>query len=54
MGLGCSSSLRISGDSSAVASYGRTRGASDHSAAVELRNAPGRAGLQALGSSGLK
>ena len=41
MGPGRSSSLRIGGDSSAVASSGRTRGASDRSAAVELRNAPG-------------
>ena len=40
MGPGRSSSLRIGGDSSAVASYRRTRGASDRSAAVELRNAP--------------
>ena len=41
MGPGRSSSLRIGGDSSAVASSGRTRGASDRSTAVELRNAPG-------------
>ena len=41
MGPGRSSSLRIGDDSSAVASSGRTRGASDHSAAVELRNALG-------------
>ena len=41
MGLGRSSSLRIGGDSSAVASSGRTRGASDRSTAIELRNAPG-------------
>ena len=41
MGPGRSSSLRIGGDSSAVASSGRTRGASDRSATVELRNAPG-------------
>ena len=40
MGPGRSSSLRIGGDSSAVTSSGRTRGASDHSATVELRNAP--------------
>ena len=40
MGMGRSSSLRIGGDSSAVASSGRTRGASDRSAVVELRNAP--------------
>ena len=39
MGLGRSSSLRIGGDSSAVARFGRTRGASDRSAVVELRNA---------------
>ena len=41
MGPDRSSSLRIGGDSSAVASSGRTRGASDRSAVVELRNAPG-------------
>ena len=41
MGLGRSSSLRIGGDSSAVASSGQTRGAFDRSAAVELRNALG-------------
>ena len=41
MGWGRSSSLRIGGDSSTVASSGRTRGTSDLSAAVELRNAPG-------------
>ena len=41
MGLGRSSSLRIGGDSSVVASSGRTRGTSDRSVAVELRNAPG-------------
>ena len=41
MGLGRSSSLRIGGDSSVVASSERTRGASDRSAAVELQNAPG-------------
>ena len=40
MGPGCSSSLRIGGDSSAVASFGQTGGASDHSAGVELRDAP--------------
>ena len=40
MGPGCSSSLRIGGDSSAVASSGRTGGASNHSAGVELRDAP--------------
>ena len=41
MGPGRSSSLRIGGDPSAVASSGRTRGASDRSAMVELQNAPG-------------
>ena len=41
MGLGSSSSLRIGGDSSAVASSRRTGGASDLSAGVELRDAPG-------------
>ena len=41
MGPGRSSSLRIGGDSSVVASSGRTRGASDRSVAVELRNPPG-------------
>ena len=41
MGLGRSSSLRIGGDSSVVSSSGRTRGASDRSATVELRNASG-------------
>ena len=41
MGPGRSSSLRIGGDSSAVASSGRTRGASHRSAVVELRNVPG-------------
>ena len=41
MGSGRSSSLRIGGDSPVVASFGRTRGAPDRSAAVELRNAPG-------------
>ena len=40
MGSGRSSSLRIGGDSSAVASSGRTRGASDRSTVVERRNAP--------------
>ena len=40
MGPSSSSSLRIGGDPSAVASSGRTRGASDRSAAVELQNAP--------------
>ena len=41
MGPGRSSSLCIGGDSSVVASSGRTRGTSNRSAAVELRNAPG-------------
>ena len=41
MSPGRSFSLRIGSDSSAVASSGRTRGAFDRSAAVELRNAPG-------------
>ena len=41
MGPSRSSSLRIRGDSSAVASSGRTRGTSDRSAAVGLRNVPG-------------
>ena len=41
MGPGRSSSLCIGGDSSAVASSGRTSGASDRSAVVELRNALG-------------
>ena len=41
MGPGRSSSLRIGGDSSAVASSGWTRGAFDRSAVVERRNAPG-------------
>ena len=41
MGPGRSSSLCIGGHSSAVASSGQARGASDRSAAVELRNAPG-------------
>ena len=40
MGPGRSSSLCIGGDSSAVASSGQTKGASDRSAVVELRNAP--------------
>ena len=40
MGPGRSSSLRIGGDSLAVASFGRTRGTSDCSAAIELRNVP--------------
>ena len=41
MGPGRSSSLHIGGDSSAVASSGRTGGSSDLSAGVELRDAPG-------------
>ena len=40
MGPDRSSSLRIGGDSSAVTSSGRTRGAPDHSAVVERQNAP--------------
>ena len=40
MGPGRSSSLRIRGDSSAVAGSGRTGGVSDCSAGVELRDAP--------------
>ena len=41
MGLGRSSSLRNGCNSSAVAGSGWTRGTSDRSAAVELRNVPG-------------
>ena len=41
MGSGRSYSLRIGGNSSAVASSGWTGGASDRSARVELRDAPG-------------
>ena len=41
MGPGRSSSLHIGGDSSAVASSGRTGGASVRSAGVELRDTPG-------------
>ena len=41
MGPGRSSSLRIGRGSSAVANTSRTRGASDHSAVVERRDAPG-------------
>ena len=41
MGPSRSSSLRIGGDSSIVASYGRTGCASNRSAWVELRDAPG-------------
>ena len=40
MGPSRSSSLRIGGDSSAVANSGRTGSASDCSAGVELRDAP--------------
>ena len=45
MGPSRSSSLRIGGDSSAVASSGRTRSTSDRSATVELRNVPGALAL---------
>ena len=41
MGPGRSSSLRIGGDSLAVAGSGRTGSASDHSTGVDLRDAPG-------------
>ena len=41
MGPGRSSSLRIGGGSSVVANTGRTRDASDRSAVVERRDAPG-------------
>ena len=41
MGMGRSSSLRIGGDSSAIVGSGRTGGASDRSAEVDLRDAPG-------------
>ena len=41
MGPGRSSSLWIGGDSSVVASSGRTGGASNHSVGVDLRDAPG-------------
>ena len=41
MGPGLSSSLRIEGDSSAVAGSGRTRGTSDRSTTAELQNVPG-------------
>ena len=41
MGPGHSSSLRIGGDSPVVAGSGRTGGASDRSAGVNLRDAPG-------------
>ena len=40
MGLGCSSSLRIGGDSLVVAGSGWTSGASDRSIRVDLRDAP--------------
>ena len=40
MGPGHSSSLRIGGDSSAVAGSGRTSEPSDRSAGVELQDAP--------------
>ena len=40
MGSGCSSSLRIGGDSSAVPGSGRTSDASDNLNGVALRNAP--------------
>ena len=40
MGLGRSSSLCIGDGSSAVSGSGRTRGTSDHSDAVGLRNVP--------------
>ena len=41
MGPGRSSSLRIGGDSSVVAGFGRIGGVSYRSAGVELRDAPG-------------
>ena len=41
MGPGLSSSLRIGGGTSTIVSSGRTGGASDRSAGVELRDAPG-------------
>ena len=40
MGPGRSSSLRIDGDSSAIAGFGRTGGVSDRLTGVELRGAP--------------
>ena len=40
MGPGRSSSLRIDGDSSAIAGSGRTGSVFDHSAGAELRDAP--------------
>ena len=45
MGPGRSSSLRIEGGSLDVSGSGRTRGTSDRSTAVELRNAPGALAL---------
>ena len=45
MGPGRSSYLRIGGGSSAVSGFGRTRGTSDRSTAVELRNVPGALAL---------
>ena len=45
MGPGRSSSLRIRGDSSAVADSGQTRSTSYSSTAVELRNVPGALAL---------
>ena len=41
MGPGCSSSLRIGGDSSAESGSGQTGGESNHSATVVLRDALG-------------
>ena len=41
MGLGRSSSLRIGGDSLVAVGSGRTGSASDRSARVDLRDAPG-------------
>ena len=41
MGPGCSSSLRIGGDSSAVAGSGWTGGSSDRSAGVKLQDVLG-------------
>ena len=40
MGLGRSSSLRIDGDSSAIAGSGRTSGVFDRSVGADLRDAP--------------
>ena len=45
MGPGRSSSLRIGGDSSSVASSGRTKGTSDRSVTAELQNVPGALSL---------